>query len=191
MTNHASRLAAVAVPLLLLLTTTSWAQESGTGDSTDRGQVFSTNPLTMVLLSWYNGEYERQLTQAATLGLSGSRLSFDGDDAFVSVNAAFRYYPGGTALSGFYLGPRVGLFHRNIYAAPESGMDVDEYETPDSDMEGDDDSGLFLGAGVELGYAWLLGVEKHLSISMGGGATRVFNGEAVPMIRFVNVGWAF
>ena len=106
-------------------------------------------------------------------------------------STAFRYYPDGTALSGFCLGPRVGLFHRNIYAAPESGMDVDGHERLDSDMELDDDSGLFLGVGVELGYAWLLGAEKHLSISMGGGATRVFNGEAVPMIRFVNVGWAF
>ena len=191
MTGHARRLATAVVSLLLLLTTTNWAQESDTGNSTDRSHVVSTNPLTMILLSWYNGEYEQQLTQAATLGLSGSRLSFGAEDAFVSVNAAFRYYPGGIALRGFYLGPRIGLFHQSIYATSQSDMDVEEHEITESDVDVNKDQGSFLGVGFELGYAWLVGNEKHLSISMGGGATRLFNGDAVPMIRLVNVGWAF
>ena len=48
-----------------------------------------------------------------------------------------------------------------------------------------------LGLGFELGYAWLLGSEQHLSMSIGVGATRVLNGEPIPVLRLVNVGWAF
>jgi len=170
------------VSLVLLLATTSWAQ-SDASDSTERRHVFSTNPLTMIVASWYNGEYERRLTQAATLGLSASRLSFGSDAAFVSLNAAFRYYPGGNALRGFYLGPRVGLFHHSIYGF---GDGISE-----TDMDVSDEAGLFLGVGFELGYAWLMGVEEHLSVSLGGGASRGFNDHAIPMIRFLNIGWAF
>ncbi len=48
-----------------------------------------------------------------------------------------------------------------------------------------------LGIGFELGKAWLLGSERHLSISIGFGATRVLNGPIIPVLRLVNVGWAF
>lgn len=170
------------VGFVLLFATTSWAQ-SEAPDSTEQRHVFSANPLTMIVASWYNGEYERRLTQAATLGLSASRLSLGSETAFVSVNAAFRYYPGGNALRGFYLGPRVGLFHQSIYGF---GDGISE-----TDMDVSDEAGLFLGVGFELGYAWLMGVEEHLSVSLGGGASRGFNDHAIPMIRFLNIGWAF
>lgn len=170
----------IVVGLALLCATSSEAQPESRGP-TERRHVLSMNPLTMILASWFNGEYERRLTSATTVGLSGSRVSFGGEDSFVSVNAAFRYYPGGTALRGFYLGPRIGMF-RHRYGPYEDDVDATAHKH------------MFLGVGFELGYAWLVGVEQHLSISLGGGASRGLGGDpdnAVPMIRLVNVGWAF
>ena len=131
----------------------------------------------LILLPWYNGEYERKATERATIGLSGSRLSWgDGSGGFYSLNMAFRYYPNGNAFRGFYLGPRVGVF----WVSQE-----------EDDIGTDEDRGPHLGLGFELGYAWLVGSERHLSISIGGGATRVFNGGPIPVLRLVNIGWAF
>ena len=47
--------------------------------------------------------------------------------------------------------------------------------------------------GFEFGYAWLIGSEQNLSISIGSGATRLLGGEstAFPVLRFINLGWAF
>ena len=59
------------------------------------------------------------------------------------------------------------------------------------DVDQDDSWQLGLGIGFELGKAWLLGSERHLSISIGFGATRVLNGPIIPVLRLVNVGWAF
>ena len=176
MTSGCVRLVAVAVTLVATLTTTAIAQEPVVRDSADYRQVLSANPLGLILLPWYNGEYERKVTEGVTLGLSGSRLPWGDGGGFYSVNAAFRYYPNGTTFKGFYLGPRIGLFWVS------QGQDVVGIE---------EDRGPLLGLGFELGYAWLLGSERHLSMSIGGGATRVLNGEPIPVLRLVNIGWAF
>jgi hypothetical protein len=176
MTSGCVRLVAVAVTLIATLTTTAIAQEPVVRDSADYRQVLSANPLGLILLPWYNGEYERKVTEGVTLGLSGSRLPWGDGGGFYSVNAAFRYYPNGTTFKGFYLGPRIGLFWVS------QGQDVVGIE---------EDRGPHLGLGFELGYAWLLGSEQHLSMSIGVGASRVLNGEPIPVLRLVNVGWAF
>jgi hypothetical protein len=52
------------------------------------------------------------------------------------------------------------------------------------------------GAGVELGYTWLLGSAHRLGISTGGGAVRLFGGSVtdapvfIPTVR-LNVGITF
>ena len=176
MTSYCVRLVAVAVALIATLTTTAIAQEPVVRDSADYRQVLSANPLGLILLPWYNGEYERKVTEGVTLGLSGSSLPWGDGGGFYSVNTAFRYYPNGTTFKGFYLGPRIGLFWVS------QGQDVVGIE---------EDRGPHLGLGFELGYAWLLGSEQHLSMSIGFGATRVLNGEPIPVLRLVNVGWAF
>ena len=176
MTSGCVRLVAVAVTLIATLTTTAIAQEPVVRDSADYRQVLSANPLGLILLPWYNGEYERKVTEGVTLGLSGSRLPWGDGGGFYSVNTAFRYYPNGTTFKGFYLGPRIGLF----------------WVSQDQDVVGIElDRGPHLGLGFELGYAWLVGLERPLSISIGGGATRVLNGEPIPVLRLVNIGWAF
>jgi len=48
-----------------------------------------------------------------------------------------------------------------------------------------------LGIGLELGYTWLLGDSRHLSFSIGGGATWVLDGGAISIVRLINVGLAF
>ena len=61
----------------------------------------------------------------------------------------------------------------------------------------DEATGRFFGLGFELGYNWLLGAKKNISIGMGAGATRLFGGDlngaslTIPTVRLVNVGIAF
>ena len=196
MTSCCVRLVAVAVTLIAALTTTAIAQEPVVRDSADYRQVLSANPLGLILLPWYNGEYERKVTERVTLGLSGSRLPWGDGGGFYSVNTAFRYYPNGTTFKGFYLGPRIGLFWvsqgQGVVGIEEEGQDVMGIEEEGQDVMGiEEDRGPHLGLGFELGYAWLLGSEQRLSMSIGFGATRVLNGEPIPVLRLVNVGWAF
>ena len=172
------RLLAVAVALLLVLTTTGFAQESTGGQATTYRQVVSANPFGMILMPWYNGEYERKASKNVTIGLSGSRLPWGDGGGFYSLNMALRYYPNGKVFTGFYLGPRVGMFWSS-QEQEEGGIDPVE------------DLGSHIGLGFELGYAWLVGSERHLSISIGGGATRVINGPPIPVLRLINIGWAF
>ena len=170
MTRHHARCFAVTFTLLVILVTRGFAQTPVAENPVTARQVLSTNPLTTILIQWYNGEYERQVRQNVTLGLSASRLGCCSGDAFFAANAAVRFYPGGTALQGFYLGPRIGIFNNT---------------------DPDDTTGSLFGVGLELGYAWLMGAEQHLSVSLGGGATRLSNGDPLPMIRIINIGWAF
>ena len=88
MTDRYFRLVAVLVPLLVTLTTTGFAQESTSGQSAAYNQVISTNPFGLILLPWYNGEYERKATERATIGLSGSRLPWGDGSGFYSLNMA-------------------------------------------------------------------------------------------------------
>lgn len=172
------RLLAVAVALLLVLTTTGFAQESTGGQATTYRQVLSANPFGVILMPWYNGEYERKASKSVTIGLSGSRLPWGDGGGFYSLNMALRYYPNGKVFTGFYLGPRVGMFWSS-QEQEEGGIDPSE------------DLGSHIGLGFELGYAWLVGPERHLSISIGGGSTRVINGPPIPVLRLINIGWAF
>ena len=69
MTDRYFRLVAVPVSLLVTLTTTGFAQESTSGQSAAYNQVMSVNPFGLILVPWYNGEYERKATERATIGL--------------------------------------------------------------------------------------------------------------------------
>jgi hypothetical protein len=109
------------------------------------------------------------------LGVSGSDLPLG--DGFDYQRATFhaRYYPQGAALTGFYIGAQTGV-HR-------AGTNRDH--------------GVFLGAGVDVGYAWLLGPDHNHSVSLGLGMTRMFTGDldgyslAIPNVRLLNIGFAF
>ena len=142
--------------------------------------LLSVNPFGLVLFPWYNGEYERRMNPSLSLGISASQWT----NNFVATTLAFRYYPSRKVFQGVYVGPRIGLFR-----------------TTSSRIEWDAVSGSYhsevtavqLGLGFEFGYAWLIGSEQNLSISIGSGATRLLGGEstAFPVLRFINLGWAF
>ena len=135
-------------------------------------QLVSVNPFGYVF-EWYNVEYERKFNSNTTWGLTASTFTPD-DDQLTTANAILRFYPQGIAFKGLYLGARTGAYH------------VDDF----------DDNGVFFGAGIEIGYTWLMGAEKNWYIGLGGGVTRIFGGDldgsaVIPQIRFINFGYSF
>ena len=151
----------------------AFAQAPGTRAPVANSQVVSTNPF-LLMLDYGNVEYERKHTESGTFGASVSRTGI-GRVNYTNVQGFYRYYPQNAALTGFYVGGRGGV-HR---------------------LEGLRDSAHVFGAGVEIGYSWLFGAERHFALSLGGGVTRLFGGDledasvALPTLRLVNMGWSF
>ena len=178
--NIGNRIIATGAFLAVALTGAEGYAQSD--DSLDRQQsrhhVISANPFGLVLLPWYNGEYERRLKPSVSVGFSGSRWT----DNFSAANIALRYYPSEKAFQGIYVGPRVGIYRTTI---PQLTPFPSKSDPPDHELQ--------VGVGFEFGYAWLLGQGENLSVSVGAGATRLFGGEstAFPVLRFINLGWAF
>ena len=154
-------------------------------------QVLSLNPIGVVL-GLYGLEYERALnaTSSATLGASATYLPV-GDFYYGSIEAKARYYFDNKAIVGFYGGITAG-FTRVAANLDEFCADFD----PSSDCR--DESANALGAGVELGYQWLMGREKKYTVALALGAKKLlFLGTNVdgalatlPVFRF-NVGYRF
>jgi len=168
-------LAAVAAAIVLASSPAraqAQAQE-GTRPAVPHEQVLLANPFGL-MLRWWNVEFERKLTPSTTWGVSTSFLTLEGSD-FASLNALYRYYPQGAALSGFFLGGRVGLYH----------------------VSDEGESGEALGLGFEVGYTWLLGSRRNVAFSLGAGLTRIVAGDildgpsVLPTVRLLNVGIAF
>lgn len=149
------------------------AQAPGTRLPVANTQAVSTNPF-LLMFEYGNVEYERKHTESGTFGASVSRSGAGGFN-YTNGQGFYRYYPQNAALTGFYIGGRGGV-HR---------------------VAGRSESAVFFGAGVEIGYSWLLGRERHFALSIGGGATRLFGGDfdgasvVVPTLRLVNIGWSF
>jgi hypothetical protein len=135
-------------------------------------QTLSANPFGFPF-EWYNAEYERKMSEAFTVGISGSY--FDQSWERMRRGTLFaRFYPQRAALSGIYLGGRAGSM---------SGR-----------RQGDRQRLTF--AGVEIGRGWLIGPSRNVSFSMGLGIDRYFGERegtpaVCPSLRFINVGIAF
>jgi uncharacterized protein DUF3575 len=145
-----------------------------------RSQILSTNPLGVVV-KWFNVEYERKLNPELTFGGSASHFG-DLDQSNAAV--LLRWYPGESALEGFYLGARAGVYRFETYT-----YDLRSLRRQTSVMP---------GAGVEIGYNWLLGPKQNIIVGTGLGLTRL-NGSSdfystaptvLPAVR-LNVGIAF
>jgi len=154
---------------------TTQAQEEGSRTPVPHDQVISANPF-LLLWEWTNAEYERKISPFGTLGAAASWVSLDeGEESYKSLSGFYRYYPQGAALTGFYLGGRLG-FHG---------------------VSDTDDEGHAFGLGIDVGYAWLLGSKQNFYIGIGIGATRLFGGNlddgsvTIPSLRLLNVGFAF
>lgn len=146
---------------LTLAAAPGFAQEAGTRVPVDHKQVLATNPIGDVL-GWFNLEYNRKINESVTFELSGSTFDFFDDGARVNrLSTGVRFYPQGAALTGFFVGGKVGLFH------------YDE----DYDFDQADDSGKAYLFGAEVGYEWLVGKNRNFHVGIGAGGTRLFGGD--------------
>jgi len=167
-----ARIVGVGV-LTLVAATPARAQDEGTKAPVAHTQVISTSPI-LLMFKFFNVDYERKISPAVTLGASASYLPVGGFDyGRASVHA--RFYPQRAALTGFYVGAQAGG-HR-------AGSKRDH--------------GVFFGAGVDVGYAWLFGPKRDVGLTIGFGATRLFGGDlgghsfVIPNVRLLNIGFAF
>lgn len=163
-----SIVAVAIVAGLTLLPAAARAQTDATHTPVAHTQVVSTNPFGL-LLPWFNAEYERKIGPATTWGVGGSMLT---DGGYANATTLLRFYPQRAAFDGIYLGVHAGVY-RPAYRHDSS-----------------------LGAGVDIGHAWLYGPSRNVSISMGFGLTRLVRADrytpnVLPSARFVNVGIAF
>jgi hypothetical protein len=155
------------------------AQSPGRNTPVDHQQILSVNPITS-MFKIFNAEYERKLTPATTWGAEGSFLNIGGFD-YRSANVLVRFYPQQSALAGFFVGGRAGVHHVAVDSNESIGVP----------------SANFFGAGIDIGYSWLLGPKRNVGVSIGLGAERLFGGTlsgaalTIPSLRLVNIGIAF
>jgi hypothetical protein len=172
--------AAFVLFFALAVSSPALAQDTGTRTPVEHKQIITANPIGIVF-GWFNAEYERKVSETTTWGVSGSNFQgFDSDFSYSNISAIARYYPQGAALTGFFVGGKLGVHHIS-----------DDYDF------GDDDSATAVGVGVDVGYNWLVGKDRKFVISIGMGATRLFGedttgaGFTIPNIRVINIGFAF
>ena len=178
----------VLVPVLMLAgVQPAYAQDTGTKTPVEHMQTVSTSPVADIL-GFVNGEYQRKVTDGATIGVSAGTIEFD-DDRYTNGMVFGRYFPQGAALTGFFIGGRVG-FHRISYETfifdPEDPFPVERRE-----------STTRAAIGIDVGYEWLLGSKRNVLIGVGAGGMRLLGGDdndnilvAFPTAR-LNVGFAF
>ncbi len=170
----------LAALLVLLVPAAAVAQQPDTRPAVTHDQTLSTDPLGIVV-KWFNVEYEHKLGPAVTLGASASHF---GDLDQSNAAGLLRWYPQQSALEGFYLGVRLGAYQVKTYS-----YDFRAYREQTS---------VRPGAGVELGYNWLLGPRRNIIVGTGFGLTRIAGDSqmyssapsVLPVLR-LNVGIAF
>jgi hypothetical protein len=155
----------VAFALIVLLTARGLPASAQTPAPPQ--QVVSANPFGL-LAEFFNAEYERQVSSAATAGAGGSTIHA-ADDRYVNADVFVRYYPRGRALDGLAVGLKVGI------------TEVD--------------SQRFFGFGFDLNQSWLMGNSQKFYIGWGFGLKRLVGADEynqfIPTIRLVNIGVAF
>ena len=85
-------------------------EAQATREPVDVDWVLSANPF-LLLAEWVNVDLERKVGESAALDFQGSLITLDdGDEDYMSLNVTYRFYPQGAALTGFYFGPKVGVY---------------------------------------------------------------------------------
>jgi hypothetical protein len=190
------------IALAVLVPAAASAQTTATKTPVPHNQVLSTNPFGLII-KWVNGEYERRISPTVTVGASASRFGEDISDAgFATTSALSRWYPQGAALDGLYLGARLGAFRFKSYHYDYSSYTADQASSPNRNSPVrpiySEHTTVVPGAGLEIGYNWLLGPKQNVSIGMGFGLTRTLGGanryefpDVLPTFRLINIGVAF
>lgn len=134
--------------------------------------VVSANPFG-ILLEWFNLEYERVVTESATIGAGGSVFT-DDDVRYRNFDFFGRFYLRDYALEGPMFGAKVGLTSVA-------------------------DQGTYPGVGFDFNWSWLMGRNDNFYVGVGFGLKRLLGVDEedaeliryVPTFRLVNVGVAF
>lgn len=178
---------AVALACLALAPAPAFGQDTGTRIPVAHRQTLSTSPVADIL-GFINGEYQRKITESSTIGVSAGTLEID-DDRYTNGMLFGRYFPQGAALTGFFIGGRVGV-HRISY-------DTFSYQPGDPFPIERRESDTRAAIGIDVGYEWLLGAKRNVLIGIGAGGMRVIGDDgddnilvAFPTAR-LNVGFAF
>lgn len=144
-------------------------------------RIVSVNPVALVFLGLISADYEEAVGDNLTWGSAVSYFDFR-DRTYLSLDARLRYYLRDRALDGFAVGALVGF--TRIQADLEEG-------------EAGPDRGSAIGIGFTGEQQWLLGTDRRLAITLGGGAKRFFfirdvagSRSVQPVVR-ASVGWAF
>ena len=167
------------------------AAPSGVALPVAKKQVISIQPLT-AMFTLYSAEYERALSHSVTLGVAGTFLGVDEDDAdaslsYTSTDVKLRYYPGASPFQGFAFGVQGGYTR------------VAGRATNDATGESLDASVGGPSFGVALDYNWLLGASRTFYVGLGAGAKAAFidddklDGDVTaryPTAR-ISIGYAF
>jgi hypothetical protein len=160
----------------------------GTGASAQQAprQYLAVNPLGLVF-TVISAEYERAITNVASLGVSSSYWDTDDDGLdvqYFSIDAKARYYPSGRALEGFAIGGSVGYTTLRGSFTDDAGRETGR--------------GNAISTGLVLDYNWLLGERNRFLVGTGIGAKRLWLLDieesdvtvAYPTVR-LSVGFAF
>lgn len=188
------------IALAVLIPAGASAQTGTTKAPVPYNQVLSMNPF-LLIVSWVNGEYERRVSPTVTVGASASRFDFS-DAGFTATGILTRWYPQGAALDGFYLGARLGAFrfktYQYDYSSYRAGQASSSNPASAARPTYSEHTTVVPGAGLEVGYNWLLGRKHNVSVGMGAGLTRTFGGtnryeypDVLPTLRLINIGVAF
>lgn len=172
------------VPFLVLVVSSAAFAQSAS--PVPHKQTIATAPISDIL-GFFNVEYQRKISDFVAVGASAGVFEEDfdpgGDDETSNVMGFARYYPQGTALNGFFLGVRAGVFRDTTFT-----FDPATFQSRREKRA----RGAF---GIDVGYDWLLGKKQNVLIGVGAGGVRLLGGsdsgfDAYPTAR-LNVGFAF
>jgi len=106
------------------------------------------------LMTFFNLEYERKLADALSLRVRGMYFALlgnfsDGAGQFYGFGGDIFFYPAGTALSGFYVGPRYDLFISSFTSGTDAITALMHY------------------VGGSIGHRWVFESGFTMAISLG------------------------
>ena len=167
-----------AATLVALASSASAQSAEGERAGIQRRSLISANPIGL-LFEWYNGEFERAVSNTASLAVSASTFDFD-DERYTAIDGIARYYPQARALRGLSVGASVG------------------YVTIDDDYDDcefcEDDSGSSATLGIRGDYVWIIGRDQVFAVATGIGAKRILSDglgtDFLPVGR-LSIGYAF
>ncbi|MGM0568368.1 MAG: DUF3575 domain-containing protein [Elusimicrobiota bacterium] len=125
------------------------------GFAAQEKSALTTNVLSLLAGS-VNANYEFATSRSSSLGINGHFRSISVSDWEMSVSGVggtYSFYPAEEALSGFFIGPSVGIM----------GVTAEHL--------GQEDSGTFFTLGGHLGYRWVWSGGITLGLAIGAGYT--------------------